>query len=214
MWLLIRWYINAMCIWCYKVLTAVVVSSTSECDPGEWLYISLCDDYWCGYLLDGTSTLHASGATKYSLQSAYRLQVRVIRVNDYISLRDDYWCGYLLDGTSTLRASGATRYSLQSSYRLQVRVILANNIYALDVIRITVAAFWMVIYRILHIRSYTTLFRFLWCLLVHHNHLQVIIYKLLGEHNWLMIVGNFSLIPLYDDNPVAIMCKCVNNNTL
>ena len=169
MWLLIKWHINATCIWCYKVLTAVVVSSTSACDPGEWLYISL---------------------------------------------HDDYWCGYLLDGTSTLRASGATRYSLQSSYRLQVRVILANNIYALDVIRITVAAFWMVIYRILNIRSYTTLFRFLWCFLVHHNHLQVVIYKLLGEHNWLMIVGNFSLILLYDDNFVAIMCKCVNNNTL
>ena len=46
--------------------------------------------------------------------------------------------------------------------------------------------------------------------------LQVIIYKLklLGDHNWLMIVGNFSLILLYDDNLVAIMYKCVNNNTL
>ena len=53
--------------------------------------------------------------------------------------------------------------------------------------------------------SYTTLVR-----------LQVIIYKLklLGDHNWLMIVGNFSLILLYDDNLVAIMYKCVNNNTL
>ena len=126
------------------------------------------------------------------------------------------WLLIILDGTSTLRASGATRYSLQLSYRLQVRVILANNIYALDVTHITVAAFWMVIYRILHIRSYTTLFRFLWCLLLQPNHLQVIIYKLklLGEHNWLMIVGNFSLILLYDDNLVAIMYKCVNNNTL
>ena len=63
----------------------------------------------------------------------------------------------------------------------------------------------MVIYRILHSRSYTTLVR-----------LQVIIYKLnlLGDHNWLMIVGNFSLKLLYDDNLVAIMYKCVNNNTL
>ena len=69
-----------------QVLTAVIVIPYKCMWSSEWLYIPLLDDYWCGYLLDGTSTLRASGATKYSLQSSYRLQVRVIRVNDCISL--------------------------------------------------------------------------------------------------------------------------------
>ena len=46
-----------------QVLTAVIMISHKGMWSSEWLCVSLCDDYWRGCLLDGTSTLRASCVT-------------------------------------------------------------------------------------------------------------------------------------------------------